>query len=181
MKLSKNILNRCVELLGKYKYVLIVVAVGLLLILWPSGQKTADETEAPVMQTTDFDLSEIENKMEALLSKAEGVGRIEVVLALRTGIELVYADENNISTSQSLEAGQLAESEDSSENQLVIVADSAGNESPVVVKRIYPEYLGALVVCDGADNPSVKLKITNAITALTGIGADSITIVKMGK
>ena len=62
------------ERLGRWKYVLLVAAVGLALLLWPAG-----ETPRSV-QTTEAGSSE-ETRLEALLSAMEGVGRAQVLLS----------------------------------------------------------------------------------------------------
>ena len=38
---------------------------------------------------------------------------------------------------------------------------------------------GAVIVCDGANDPSVRLNVTNAVAAYTGLGSDKITVMKM--
>ena len=38
---------------------------------------------------------------------------------------------------------------------------------------------GAVVVCRGAASPDVRLKVTNAVAAYTGLGSDKITVMKM--
>ena len=38
---------------------------------------------------------------------------------------------------------------------------------------------GAVVVCQGADDPQVRLDVTTAIAAYTGLGSDKITVMKM--
>lgn len=38
---------------------------------------------------------------------------------------------------------------------------------------------GAVVVCQGADQPSVRLDVTNAVVAYTGLGSDKISVIKM--
>ena len=38
---------------------------------------------------------------------------------------------------------------------------------------------GAVVVCQGADQPSVRLDVTNAVAAYTGLGSDKISVIKM--
>lgn len=38
---------------------------------------------------------------------------------------------------------------------------------------------GAVVVCQGADQPSVRLDVTNAVAAYTGLGSDQISVIKM--
>ena len=37
---------------------------------------------------------------------------------------------------------------------------------------------GAVVVCPGADSAAVRLKITRAVSAYTGLGSDRIIILK---
>ena len=54
-----------------------------------------------------------------------------------------------------------------------------GSEALVMRKRLYPEYKGAVVVCDGADNAGIRLKVINAVGALTGLSSDRITVMKM--
>ena len=44
---------------------------------------------------------------------------------------------------------------------------------------MYPEYLGALIVAEGAGNAETKLKLTQAVAALTGLSTEKITVVKM--
>ena len=38
---------------------------------------------------------------------------------------------------------------------------------------------GAVVVCTGADSAVVRLKVTNAVAAYTGLGSDHIIVMKM--
>ena len=47
------------------------------------------------------------------------------------------------------------------------------------MKTKYPVYKGAVVVCEGADHASVKLNIVQAVSSLTGLGSDKITVLKM--
>jgi stage III sporulation protein AG len=61
-----------------------------------------------------------------------------------------------------------------------VLSDSgSGLETPLVVQETYPVYQGALVLCQGADNAAVRLDIVSAISGLTGLGADKITVIKM--
>jgi len=38
---------------------------------------------------------------------------------------------------------------------------------------------GAVIVCQGAADPGVRLNVTNAVAAYTGLGSDKITVMKM--
>lgn len=64
-------MKRLWKKLAAYRYVLLVAAAGLLLLLWPSGSaETADETERGE-----------EVRIAALLSRIEGVGDARVLLS----------------------------------------------------------------------------------------------------
>ena len=54
----------------------------------------------------------------------------------------------------------------------------AGGEDVVVTQERYPQYRGALVVCDGGGVDAVRLQVIEAVSALTGLGADRIAVVK---
>ena len=60
------------ERAGQWKYVFLVAAVGLALLLWPTGQS---------MQNTPDGSATEEARLEARLSRMEGVGQIEVLLS----------------------------------------------------------------------------------------------------
>lgn len=97
---------------GTAKYVLIVAAVGLLLLLWPSGSTFSGDA-AP----SDTE----EAKLEAILAQMQGVGPVELLLSEE----------------------------------------------------------GAVVVCQGAEDAGVCLRVTRAVVCYTGLGADKVQIFKM--
>ena len=59
-----------------------------------------------------------------------------------------------------------------------MLVDDGSAEAPVVTRTVYPTYRGALVVCQGGDRADVKLAVTEAVAALTGLPADRITVVQ---
>ena len=44
------------------------------------------------------------------------------------------------------------------------------------VQELYPEYRGALVVCDGGGDSQIQLQVLQAVQALTGLNANQISI-----
>ena len=62
---------------GRYKYVLLVATVGLALLLWPSGSGSAGPERTYAARTGETD----QERLAALLSHMEGVGRSEVLLS----------------------------------------------------------------------------------------------------
>ena len=65
------------------------------------------------------------------------------------------------------------------EEETVIVNSGSGQEAVLLTRR-YPTFQGALVVCEGGDDAEIRLLMTRAVSALTGIGADRITVCKGG-
>ena len=55
----------------------------------------------------------------------------------------------------------------------------AGSDTPLIRQTVFGQYRGALIVCQGADAPSVRLKLVNAVAGLTGLPSDKITVIKM--
>ena len=41
------------------------------------------------------------------------------------------------------------------------------------------KYCGAVIVAEGGEDPTVALALTRAVSAVTGLGADRITVMKM--
>ena len=61
----------------------------------------------------------------------------------------------------------------------MIIVDADRKESGLI-KQVNPQkYLGAIVVCQGADSPSVRLAITQAVSRIIGLSADKICVLKM--
>lgn len=156
--------GRAAELLKKYKFVLLVLAAGVLLLLLPSGgqEEAADRARAE----EDFSVEALEEKLSQVLSKVEGAGQVSVVLTVRTGMERVFAEDVTASRT---------EDEAQSTSKAVILSTGAGEET-VLISQNYPVFQGALIVCRGGDDPAVKLLLTQAMAALTGLGSDRITV-----
>ena len=64
------------------------------------------------------------------------------------------------------------------ERDIVVVGEAENGEEAVVIRTVYPRYRGALVVCQGGDRADVKLAVTEAVAALTGLSADRITVAR---
>lgn len=161
------------EFLNRYKYVLLVAAVGAVLLLWPGGERAAGGTEQRFdrIPAGSMTLAETERAMEAILEKISGVGKVDVMLTLHSGSELVLAQDTALRYSGSVQ------SPDNYERSSDAVTDSGG---VVVTQEKYPQYRGALVVCDGGGSDAVRLQVVEAVSALTGLGSDRIAVVKWG-
>ena len=98
--------------IDKYKYPLLALLLGLVIMLVPIGKSGTDKS--------DNNAADDEIRLETVLQKCEGVGETKVLL---------------------------------SEN-------------------------GAVIVCQGAEDPEVRLSIIKAVEAFTGFTSDSIQVLK---
>lgn len=146
----------------KYKYVLLILAIGLLLMVIPfrdSADETIEDAEIIFTQTSE---KSMDVTLAEILSKIDGAGRVQVLLTIARGEETVYqTDSGNTQIST------------------VIVTDAQRAENGLIVRVNPPVYLGAIIVCQGADSPSVRLAVVEAVSAVTGLGADRISVLKM--
>ena len=62
--------------------------------------------------------------------------------------------------------------------QPVIISAGGGAQAAVELRTVSPQYLGAVVVCDGADAPQVQLAVTQAVAQFTGLSTDRISVLK---
>lgn len=95
--------------LAKYKYPLIVLIVGLVLLLIPSGSTKS---------SSDGVSNDDEQRLAVILESSRGVGNASVLISEH----------------------------------------------------------GAVVVCDGAADPEVKLSVIKSVEAYTGLGCDEIQV-----
>ena len=142
----------------KNKYALIVLAVGLILILWPSSSKK-EEAQTTDLTAPTFSITDEEARLASQLSKIEGAGRVSVLLSVKESV-----------------SRELAEGEKGT-----LVISENGKERVVDLYYVNPDYLGAVIVCDGAGSADVRLKVSKAVAAYTGLGTDEITVLSMEK
>ena len=164
-------LKKFAQWLGKYKYALLVLLLGIALLAWPDGKSdVSEESEPAVSEPVEFPL---EQRLEQVLSQVEGAGRVQVVLTLKTGTEYIYQTD-------SVMEERLQDSEsDTSSSITTVMVNTDGKQEAVVAQTIYPTYQGAVILCQGGDQPGVRLDLINAVSSLTGLSADKITVIKM--
>ena len=139
----------------KYKYTALILLLGVGLMLWPqTGEKPQGNAAC--------ENPDLEVRLETLLSQVEGAGEVRVLLTYAKGISYEYQTDQKSET----------------ETETVLVSNG-GTQTPVTVTTQYPTYQGALILCQGADSAAVRLDIIEAVSDLTGLGSDKISVIKM--
>lgn len=153
--------------ISKYKYAVIVMIIGLALLLLP-GKKS--ETVQEVSKSVPVAESINAGDLEKILQSIDGAGKVQVLLSIASGEETVY-QKNNESSS---DAGR-----NETKIETVITTDSNRSETGLITQINPPQYLGAIVVCEGADKAAVKYAVMQAVAKITGLGSDRICVLKM--
>lgn len=153
--------------LKQYKYVVLVLLVGLTLMMIPerNQEKTVKTQTKEIVKSPD-----LEEELENILCQIRGVGKVKVMLTIATGEETRYESDEDTSTGS--DSG-------STRKDTVIITDKDRGQFGLIQQINPPTYLGAVVVCQGADNASVCLNVVEAVASVTGLTADKITVLKM--
>ena len=157
--------QRINALLGKYKYPILVALVGLGLMLLPSEQEPSEPVEPPRAVERS-----LEEKLEVLLGRIEGAGQVSVLLTEKEGSQTLYQTDSQTDAD---------ESGSRRTDDTVLIEDENRTESGLVRQTLGPVYRGAVILCQGADDPTVKLAVVEAVRCVTGLGADQISVQKM--
>ena len=164
----KKLKKQISSLVQKYKFVFLIILIGIVLMLLPSSNsgnknETKQQEIVPIQSST-------QDELENILSQIHGAGTVRVMLKELTGEEIIY---------QTNEDSVVSETGSTIKIEPVNVTDSDRNEKGLIRQVNPPKYTGAIVLCQGADNPAVKLAVADAVSKITGLGLDKIAVLKM--
>lgn len=151
----------------KYRYVAVIILAGVLLMLLPMG--TAEKKTVSSIKAEQV-IPNMEERLAQILSKIEGAGRVSVMLTLSAGEEVIYQTDRKDAVS---------EGNSTTQSDTVIVTDGNRLENGLIIQVIPEKYQGAVIVCQGADKAAVRLAICEAVSKVTGLGTDKISVIKM--
>ena len=131
--------------------VALLVGIGLLVLSKsPSGEVSSEDT-----QLSQY-ARELEEKIEQICSRVQGVSHVSVAVSFRGGFEYVYATD---------ERGNII---------------SSGG-SGAVVKQKTPEIAGIGIVCIGGGNDALRERIISLVSAVCGVGTNRIYVTEAKK
>ncbi|MEG1060979.1 MAG: hypothetical protein RSD35_01200 [Oscillospiraceae bacterium] len=158
-----------------------VAVVGLLLILLGEGfaKSNADlKTDLPNESeyNTEY-VSSLQESLKSFISQIDGVGKIDVLVTLETGVRYIYATEQKTSDDNNYSQSDNMNRKTSSETTVVVI-DGENGKAPVLLQRIEPVVMGVVVVCEGANSAEVRQAVTETVTTVCGIGSNRVTVTK---
>lgn len=146
--------------LKKYRGAVLVLLCGIALMCLPRQQETKKATVPEVQQT-------LEQALEKILSQVSGAGEVRVLLSGQLSETKRYQTDDTQSGS-----GELRQ-------ETVILTGENRVQTALVRQTEAATYRGAIVVCQGAENPKVALSVVQAVAAVTGLSTNRITVLKM--
>ena len=152
----------------KYKYVWIVLVIGMVMMTIPTKPNN-EEDRMPQSSCTEY-TADISSQLECILCRISGAGDVKVMLTILHGERTIYQTDSMYTQS---------ENDTDSRTETVLITDNQRNETGLIHQKNPPTYQGAIILAQGADVPAVKLAIVNAVSNVTGLGADKITVLKM--
>lgn len=146
--------------LKKYRGAVLVLLCGIALMCLPRQQETKKAAVPEVQQT-------LEQALEKILAQVSGAGEVRVLLSGQLSETKRYQTDDTQSGS-----GELRQ-------ETVILTGENRVQTALVRQTEAATYRGAIVVCQGAENPKVALAVVQAVAAVTGLSTNRITVLKM--
>lgn len=163
-----SVSSKWMDYIKKYRYVALVLLAGLVLMALPEGEDAQENTMQAKEETVCQE--NLEDALSQILSQIEGAGKVKVLLTEAAGEEILYQTDQDISQS---DQGR------DDRRETVLVTDTQRSQEGLIRQVNPPQYQGAIVLCQGAGSPAVKLSIAEAVSDATGLTFDRITVLKM--
>lgn len=172
---------------GKKGTTILLIAglAGMVLILlstmWPSSAGKSSRSSSSAISSDEY-AAKLQKQLESIIGKIDGVGRVQVLVTVESGVQYVYEQNqksasDKSSTSQT-DGGTQTQENNSNEQNPVIVDNASGGQSPLVRTELQPAVKGVVVVCDGGDNATVKENVTDAIMTALDLPSTHISVSK---
>ncbi len=174
IKILKDIKNKLLSAKGS-KLIVILGFIGMTLILiseFVPEKSDKKIKEKEMYKTSDYS-SYTERQIEMMLSKIDGVGKVNVTLMVSGTEEYIYAQQNKSNISQN------GESNSSQNENSYIFVQKNGDKEALVQKVINPAISGVVVVCEGGGNSVVRESVYKAVSVSLNIASNKIYVTKL--
>ena len=150
-----------------------------------TGKQLATANNNQTLASSQYNNTEsisLEEKLEDILSKIEGVGSVKVFINYSESSETVamYNENSKTSTTEETDkSGGTRKVEQTDSQKEVIYQEQNGTKTPIVQKTVEPKIEGAIITAKGAGDVNVKTSIIQAVEAATGLATHKIQVFTM--
>ncbi len=174
--------------------ILLIITVVIINIIWNGKHETTkQENHISTKQLANSNTSvqnndsvsengNLEEKLQKILSKIQGVGEVEVLVSYSESSQVVAMYNENTRTSNTEESdttGGVRKIQETDSQKDIIYQEENGEKTPITQKIIEPKVEGAIITAKGADNVAVKTNIIQAVESVTGLATHKIQVFEM--
>lgn len=172
--------------------ILLIITLIVINYVWNDGKKNntnniKEESSYKQLATNVNSVStktDLEQKLEDILSKIDGVGNVRVLITYSQSSEVVAMYNETLKSSSTEEedsSGGKRKVDETDSTKEVIYTQENGINVPVTQKVINPTIEGAIITAIGANNAIIKTNIIQAVEAVTGLPTHKIQVFEMSK
>lgn len=177
--------DKKVENLISFLIILVITLIIINKILNQEENKNSNEdfkneSNVEIAEDKAEYSSDLEKRLENILSKIDGVGNVSVLITYSESNTVVpiYNLSTNKSVAEETDTSGGKRITETEESQKEVIKDS--NSEIVTEKVIMPKIEGAIITAKGVKNSDAKSNIISAVEAVTGLATHKIQVFEMG-
>lgn len=175
--------------------VLLIITVVAINLIWNGNKNETNEqtnntskqlattnTANQTNQIQSIEETNLETKLEEILSQIQGVGEVKVLLNYSESSEVVAMYNETSKTSNTEEtdtSGGTRKIQETDTQKDIIYQEDNGEKTPITQKIVQPKIEGAIITAKGANQANVKTNIIQAVEAVTGLATHKIQVFEM--
>ncbi len=172
--------------------IVLIITIVVINIIWNGNSNKKSITEQDSNKKLAVNKSEnieqninstdLELRLEFILSKIQGVGEVNVFINYSESSELVamYNESTTVSSTEETDtSGGTRKTEETDTQKDIVYTEEDGNKTPITKKSIEPKIEGAIITAKGANDVNIKTNIIQAVEAVTGLATHKIQVFEM--
>ncbi len=174
------------------KPLFLLCAVGIILLLisqWtgrtqeksPAAKPAVTQKLSETVKQTGEDPEETlySKQLEKILNQITGVRNVSVLVTFSTSEQTIYQE--NVKTTQNKtqeidQNGGKRQVSNTQKDEEVVTIDNGTEKQPVVSGKKKPDIRGVLIVAEGANTPTIKAWIMDAVSTVLDIPTYKVTV-----
>ena len=186
-----SIFNKDHKRLGEN--LVIMMIIGIIIIIAGGSLFGGDEKKETEIEKTEpekletfgetgklEEKTELELKVEKILSQINGAGEVKVLITYESGTEIVpftnIKKSDDVTDERDSAGGTRRSNQTSYESSIVYEEGGSGVKKPIIVKEVYPKVKGVVVVADGGGDLTVRENLLRAVEVLLGVPVHKIQV-----
>ncbi len=146
-----------------------------------SGAGGAEAALAAAARPGNSYEAELEQRVREILKNVDGVGKVDVMIVLKSSAQKVVHTDNSSSrsiTDEKDSAGGTRKIENEENGSSTVFTTGDGQSAPIIEKELRPELSGIIISASGGGSPTVRAEISAAMEALFDLPAHKIKVLK---